>query len=106
MRADACDRRSFLHCVAVFRVPSDSEVWRSRARRNSDRDVRGSNACAASRFSLLRAESTFAAEVNEADTAVEVLQRFCYWIAARMVSRPGLYRVLIVGGLGLTYANL
>jgi uncharacterized protein len=58
---------------------------------------------------LIRNESMFAAEVKEADTAVDVLRRFCAWIAAQMVSRPGLYTllsVLIVGGLGLIYANL
>jgi predicted RND superfamily exporter protein len=58
---------------------------------------------------LVRKESSFAAEVKEADTAVDVLRRFCAWIAARMVSQPGLYTllsVLIVGGLGLIYANL
>jgi len=58
---------------------------------------------------LVRKESMFAAEVKEADTAVDVLRRFCAWIAARMVSRPGLYSLLsllIVGGLGLIYANL
>jgi predicted RND superfamily exporter protein len=38
-----------------------------------------------------------------------LLRRFCAWIAARMVSRPGLYTlisVLFVGGLGLIYATL
>jgi predicted RND superfamily exporter protein len=58
---------------------------------------------------LVRKESMFVAEVKGADTAVDVLRRFCAWIAARMVNRPGLYSllgVLIVGGLGLIYANL
>jgi predicted RND superfamily exporter protein len=58
---------------------------------------------------LVRKESIFAAEVKEADTAIDVLRRFCAWIAAKMVSHPGLYTllsVLIVGGLGLVYANL
>jgi predicted RND superfamily exporter protein len=58
---------------------------------------------------LVRNESTFAAEVKQADTAVDVLRRFCGWIAAKMVSHPGLYTllgVLIVGGLGVIYANL
>jgi predicted RND superfamily exporter protein len=58
---------------------------------------------------LVRKESTFVTEVKEADTAVDALRRFCAWIAERMVSRPGLYSllgVLIVGGLGLIYANL
>jgi uncharacterized protein len=58
---------------------------------------------------LVRKESIFAAEVKQADTAVEMLRRFCAWIAAKMVSHPGLYSllsVLIVGGLGLIYVNL
>src|SRR5712675_1230548 len=58
---------------------------------------------------LVRKESMFAAEVKGADSAVNVLRRFCAWIAARMVSRPGFYSLLsllIVGGLGLIYANL
>jgi uncharacterized protein len=58
---------------------------------------------------LVRKESIFAAEVKQADTAVDVLRRFCGWIAAKMVSHPGLYSLLsllIVGGLGLIYANL
>ena len=58
---------------------------------------------------LVRNESRFAAELREADFGVNVLRRFCAWIAARMVSHPGLYTllsVLVVGGLGLIYANL
>src|ERR1700692_4132150 len=58
---------------------------------------------------LLRNESIFAAEVRGADSAVDVLRRFCAWIAAKMVSHPGLYSLLglfIVGGLGLIYAHL
>jgi hypothetical protein len=58
---------------------------------------------------LLRDEANFAAEVRGTDTAIDVLRRFCRWIAARMVARPGLYSliaVLVVGGLTLIYANL
>jgi predicted RND superfamily exporter protein len=58
---------------------------------------------------LLRKESMFVAKVKGADAAVDVLRRFCGWIAAKMVSHPGLYSLLgvvIVGGLGLIYANL
>jgi predicted RND superfamily exporter protein len=58
---------------------------------------------------LLRNESVFAAEVRGADSAIDVLRRFCGWIAAKMVSHPGLYSLLgllVVGGLGLIYANL
>jgi uncharacterized protein len=58
---------------------------------------------------LLRDESTFAAEVRGTDTAIDVLRRFCRWIAARMVAHPGLYSliaVILVGGLTLIYASL
>src|SRR3981189_2321140 len=43
---------------------------------------------------LVRKESMFAAEVKEADPAVDVLRRFCAWIAAKLVSYPGLYTLL------------
>jgi uncharacterized protein len=57
----------------------------------------------------VRNESVFVAEVRGADSAVNVLRRFCAWIAARMVSDPGLYSLLsvvVVGALALIYANL
>ena len=41
--------------------------------------------------------------------AVQALRNFCYWIAVRMVSRPGLFSLialLVVGGLAVFYANL
>src|ERR1700692_3917021 len=37
---------------------------------------------------LVRNESVFVAEVRGADSAVNVLRRFCAWIAARMVATP------------------
>jgi uncharacterized protein len=43
------------------------------------------------------------------DAAMELLRRFCAWIAARMVSRPGLYSALavaVVGALTLLYLTL
>jgi predicted RND superfamily exporter protein len=58
---------------------------------------------------LVRKEAMFVAEVQGADSAIDMLRRFCFWIAARMVSRPGLYSllgVLVVGCLGLVYTNL
>jgi predicted RND superfamily exporter protein len=58
---------------------------------------------------LVRKEATFSATVAGADHAVNTLRRVCGWIAARMVSRPGLYSlmsVLVVGGLAFIYANL
>src|SRR3984957_17823666 len=58
---------------------------------------------------LVRQEAAFVAEVRGADLAIDVLRRFCFWIAARMVSRPGLYSlisVLVIGVLGFNYANL
>ncbi len=58
---------------------------------------------------LIHKEQRFAAHIKGADVAVDWLRRLCAWIAARMVSRPGLYSllsVLLVGGLALIYANL
>ena len=40
---------------------------------------------------------------------MQALRNFCYWIAVRMVSRPGLFSliaVLFVGSLATVYANL
>jgi predicted RND superfamily exporter protein len=58
---------------------------------------------------LVRNEKAFAAHVKTVDTGVNVLRRFCFWIAARMVSHPGLYSLIsvaVVAGLALIYANL
>ena len=58
---------------------------------------------------LIRNEASFAAKVRQADFGVNALRRFCAWIAARMVSRPGLYSLislLVVGGLAFIYATL
>src|SRR5580692_1583556 len=58
---------------------------------------------------LVRNEKTFAVKFQGADAGVQMLRNFCYWIAVRMVSRPGLFSliaVLFVGGLAVIYANL
>src|SRR5579864_4570489 len=58
---------------------------------------------------LVRNEKVFAVKFQSADAGVQMLRNFCYWIAVRMVSRPGLFSlvaVLFVGGLGTIYANL
>src|ERR1700739_1296858 len=58
---------------------------------------------------LVRNEKTFAVKFQGADAGVQMLRNFCYWIAARMVSRPALsslIAVLFVGGLAVVYANL
>jgi uncharacterized protein len=58
---------------------------------------------------LVRNESSFAVKFQGADAGVQALRNFCYWIAVRMVSRPGLFSliaVLFVGSLGLVYAQL
>ena len=57
---------------------------------------------------LVRREAVFVAKVKGADFAVDLLTRFCAWIAARMVRHAGLYSllaVLVVAGLGVIYAN-
>jgi predicted RND superfamily exporter protein len=58
---------------------------------------------------LVRNEQVFAAKFKTADAGVNALRAFCYWIAVRMVGRPGLFSliaVLVVGGLAVVYANL
>src|SRR5947209_7566810 len=58
---------------------------------------------------LLRDTSKFAVKIRGADTGVDLLRRFCAWIAARMVSRPGFFSLLgiaVVVVLGIIYANL
>ncbi len=58
---------------------------------------------------LVRNENVFAVKFQSADAGVQALRNFCYWIAVRMVSRPGLFSliaVLFVGSLGVVYANL
>ncbi len=57
---------------------------------------------------LVRNEKVFAVKFQSADAGVQALRNFCYWIAVRMVGRPGLFSllaVLLVGGLGFIYAN-
>lgn len=58
---------------------------------------------------LVRNEKVFATKFQSADAGVQALRNFCYWIAVRMVGRPGLFSliaVLFVAGLGVIYANL
>src|SRR5712675_2024278 len=58
---------------------------------------------------FVRNERLFAVKFQSADAGVQALRNFCYWIAVRMVSRPGLFSllaVILVGGLGIIYANL
>jgi len=58
---------------------------------------------------LVRNEKLFAVKFQGADAGVQALRNFCYWIAVRMVSRPGLFSliaVLFVGSLAVIYANL
>jgi uncharacterized protein len=58
---------------------------------------------------LVRNERDFAVKFRSADAGVQALRNFCYWIAVRMVSRPGLFSLIamiFVGGLAVVYANL
>jgi hypothetical protein len=58
---------------------------------------------------LVRNEKLFAVKFQAADAGVQALRNFCYWIAVRMVSRPGMFSliaVVLVAGLGIVYANL
>ncbi|MGO9006420.1 MAG: efflux RND transporter permease subunit [Beijerinckiaceae bacterium] len=58
---------------------------------------------------LVRREAAFAAKLRGADARVDALRRFCGFIAARMVTRPGLYSliaVFVVVALALNYVVL
>ncbi len=58
---------------------------------------------------FVRNEKVFAVKFQSADVGVQALRNFCYWIAVRMVSRPGLFSliaVLFVGGLAVIYSQL
>src|ERR1700761_4345827 len=58
---------------------------------------------------FVRNEKVFAVKFQGADAGVQMLRNFCYWIAVRMVSRPGLFSliaVLFVGSLGVIYSQL
>jgi hypothetical protein len=58
---------------------------------------------------LVRNEKQFAVKFRGADAGVQALRNFCYWIAVRMVGRPGLFSLIavaVVGGLAVVYANL
>ena len=58
---------------------------------------------------LIRNEAGFAASVRGMDRALDVLRRFCSWIAVRMVTHPGLYTLaglLVVVALSVGYSQL
>jgi len=58
---------------------------------------------------LVRNERIFAVKFKSADAGVQMLRNFCYWIAVRMVNRPGLYSLvalIVVSGLGIIYGSL
>jgi len=58
---------------------------------------------------FVRNERIFAVKFQSADAGVQALRNFCYWIAVRMVGRAGLFSLialLVVGSLGVVYANL
>src|ERR1700743_3875851 len=58
---------------------------------------------------FVRKENLLTTKFQGADAGVQMLRNFCYWIAVRMVGRPGLFSliaVLFVGSLAVVYANL
>src|SRR6201996_9467245 len=58
---------------------------------------------------LVRNEKIMAVKFQGADSGVQALRNFCYWIAVRMVGRPGLFSliaVLLVASLGYIYTTL
>src|SRR6266576_1562667 len=55
---------------------------------------------------FVRNEKVFAVKFQGADAGVQMLRNFCYWIAVRMVSRPGLFSQLAVAASGRLDAKL
>src|ERR1700757_4883086 len=58
---------------------------------------------------FVRNEKLFSVKFQSADAGVQALRNFCYWIAVRMVSRPGLFSLIaliFVGSLGGVHAHL
>src|SRR4051812_3594939 len=58
---------------------------------------------------FVRNEKVMAVKFQGADAGVQALRNFCYWIAVRMVGRPGLFSliaVIVVASMGYIYANL
>jgi uncharacterized protein len=58
---------------------------------------------------FVRNEKVFAVKFQGADGGVQALRNFCYWIAVRMVSRPGLFSLIaliVVSCLAVVYAHL
>jgi len=58
---------------------------------------------------FVRNEKILAVKFQSADAGVQALRNFCYWIAVRMVGRPGLFSliaVLVVAGLAGVYGHL
>ena len=58
---------------------------------------------------LVRNEKVMAVKFQGADAGVQALRNFCYWIAVRMVGRPGFFSliaVIVVASMGYIYANL
>jgi uncharacterized protein len=60
-------------------------------------------------YFLMRREAAFAAKFRGADAAVDLLRKFCGFIARRMVRRPGIYSLIalaVMVVLGVTYVGL
>ena len=60
-------------------------------------------------LALVRNVQGLATSTARSDTGVQILRRFCGWIAARMASHAAVYSVvavLIVAGLGFAYSHL
>lgn len=58
---------------------------------------------------LIRGEGRIEGLAKGPDTGVQALRRFCAWVAARMVKRPGLYSavgIAVVATLAFFYAHL
>ena len=83
------DRRPVVHRAAVLQFRPHPHLRRSRPARDRDRARRGADAGAAARRAARSATRRASPRRSSgADFGVNMLRRFCGWIAARMVSVP------------------
>ena len=109
LRAHARNRRHLVHRPAILRFRPDPQIRRGGTCRHHHRAARGAVAGAGVRRAAGAQRKVFAVKFQTADAGVQALRNFCYWIAVRMVSRPGMFSliaVVLVAGLGIVYANL
>jgi hypothetical protein len=94
LRADPRHRRPVLRGAAFLRFRPDPNLWQAGLIATVIALLAVLTLVPVLGVLLVRREAAFAARIKGGDTAVNALRAFCAWIAARMVSRPGLYSLI------------